>query len=40
MIDLLGDEFVHIYCTVKRYELARFEDHVTDWELAEYAEIY
>jgi glutamine synthetase len=38
--DLLGEEFVDIFCTVKRYELARFEDHVTDWELAEYAEVY
>jgi glutamine synthetase len=38
--DVLGDELVRIYLTVKRYELSRFEDHVTDWELAEYAEVY
>ena len=38
--ELLGDEFVRIYTTVRRYELARFEDHVTDWEREEYARVY
>jgi glutamine synthetase len=38
--DLLGDEFVRIYTTVRRYEIARFEDHVTDWEREEYARVY
>jgi glutamine synthetase len=38
--DVLGDELVRIFLTVKRYELSRFEDHVTDWEIAEYAEVY
>jgi glutamine synthetase len=37
---ILGDEFVDIYLTVRRYELARFDDHVTDWERNEYAELY
>jgi glutamine synthetase len=37
---MLGDEFVDIYLGVKRFELRRFEDHVTDWEVAEYAELY
>jgi hypothetical protein len=25
---------------MRRYELQRFADHVTDWELQEYLEIY
>ena len=29
---ILGDEFVDIYLTVKRHELRRYEDHVSDWE--------
>lgn len=37
--DLLGDEFVRVFLTVKRYELARFDDHATDWEREEYAEL-
>ncbi len=38
--ELLGDEFCDIWLTVRRYELQRFEDHVTDWERTEYLEIY
>jgi glutamine synthetase len=38
--DLLGEEFVAAYTTMRRHELQRFDDHVTDWELAEYVEIY
>jgi glutamine synthetase len=37
---LLGDEFVKAYTVMRRYELQRFADHVTDWELQEYLEIY
>jgi glutamine synthetase len=37
---ILGDEFVDIYLTVKRHELRRYEDHVSDWEINEYAELY
>jgi glutamine synthetase len=37
---ILGDEFCDIWSTVRRYELQRFEDHVTDWERTEYLEIY
>jgi len=37
---MLGDEFCDIWTTVRRYELQRFEDHVTDWERTEYLEIY
>jgi len=38
--DLLGDEFVAAYTTMRRYELRRFDDHVTDWEFDEYVEIH
>jgi glutamine synthetase len=37
---LLGEDFVAAYTTMRRYELQRFEDHVTDWEFAEYAELF
>ena len=35
-----GHEFVDAWCAVRRYELQRFDDHVTDWERDEYLEIY
>jgi glutamine synthetase len=38
--ELLGEEFVKAYAVMRRYELQRFADHVTDWELQEYLEIY
>jgi glutamine synthetase len=38
--ELLGEEFVTAYTTMRRYELQRFEDHVTEWEFSEYAELY
>lgn len=34
--EMLGEEFIHVFTTVKRHELARFRGHVTDWELNEY----
>jgi glutamine synthetase len=37
---MLGSEFVEAYTVMRRYELQRFADHVTDWELQEYLEIY
>ncbi len=37
---MLGEEFVKVFTTVKRFELARFNDHVTDWERNEYLEVY
>lgn len=40
MKSLLGEEFVHLFTTVKQFELSRFYDHVTDWEQHEYMEIY
>lgn len=40
IVDLLGDEFVRAYGAMRRHELGRFADHVTDWELDEYLELY
>jgi glutamine synthetase len=40
IVDLLGQEFVGAWCAVRRYELQRFDDHVTDWERDEYLEMY
>ncbi len=40
MRSLLGEDFVHLFSTVKQFELARFHSHVSDWERKEYLEIY
>lgn len=40
MRSLLGDDFVHLFTTVKQAELARFHAHVSDWERREYMEVY
>lgn len=40
IVDLLGSEFVQAYTVMRRYELQRFADHVTDWEREEYLELY
>ena len=40
MVDLLGEEFVTVFTTMKRAELARFNAHVTQWERDEYIELY
>jgi glutamine synthetase len=40
IVELLGDEFVRAYGVMRRYELQRFADHVTDWETNEYLELY
>ena len=37
---ILGEDFVKLFTTVKRFELARFRGHVTDWERDEYLEVY
>ncbi|MFD6289019.1 glutamine synthetase family protein [Streptomyces sp. NPDC060205] len=38
LTQLLGKEFVSAYVTYKRDEVGRFQQHVTDWELDEYAD--
>ena len=40
IVELLGQEFVTAYGVMRRYELQRFADHVTDWEVDEYLELY
>ncbi len=38
--ELLGREFVEVFTTMKRSELARLKAHVTDWERDEYLEMF
>jgi glutamine synthetase len=38
--ELFGDEFVTAYSVMRRYELSRFNDWVTDWERQEYLELF
>lgn len=40
LCELLGSEFVSAYTVMRRHELQRFADHVTDWECQEYLELY
>ncbi|HYX85264.1 MAG TPA: glutamine synthetase family protein [Gaiellales bacterium] len=40
LVDALGRDFVTAYTTMRRYELQRFDDHVTDWERQEYIEVF
>ena len=40
MREVLGEDFVKLFATVKRFELARFRAHVTDWERDEYLEVH
>jgi glutamine synthetase len=40
IVALLGTEFVEAFTAMRRYELQRFADHVTDWERGEYIELY
>ena len=40
MQEMLGTEFCQLFTTVKQFELARFHDHITDWETTEYLEVY
>ncbi len=39
-VDFFGEEFVTAYVAMRRYELSRFNDHVTDWERTEYLELF
>src|SRR5579884_3332682 len=40
IVEMLGKEFIQAYTAMRRYELQRLADYVTDWELEEYLEIY
>ena len=38
--EFFGEEFVAAYTTMRRYELSRFKDAVSDWERVEYLELF
>jgi glutamine synthetase len=38
--EFFGEEFVTAYSVLKRFELSRFDDHVTDWERNEYIDSF
>ena len=38
--EFFGREFVTAYTAMRRYELSRFDDWVTDWEREEYLELF
>ena len=38
--DFFGDEFITAYTRMRRYELSRLADHVSDWERTEYLELF
>jgi glutamine synthetase len=40
MKEFFGEDFVTAYSTMRRYELSRFNDHVSDWERTEYLELF
>ena len=40
MKEFFGEEFVTAYLGMRRYELSRFGDHVSDWERTEYLELF
>jgi glutamine synthetase len=38
--EFLGDDFVTAYSRMRRYELSRYGDSVSDWERTEYLELF
>lgn len=38
--EFFGEDFIAAYTTMRRYELARFADHVSEWERTEYLELF
>ena len=40
MVDILGEPFVRTYTALKGSEVARYTDHVSDWEVREYLELF
>lgn len=40
MVGMLGKDLVEVFTTLKRHELQRFRSHITDWERAEYMDVY
>ncbi|OLZ10379.1 glutamine synthetase family protein [Sulfobacillus thermosulfidooxidans] len=40
LVNLLGPEFVQAFTALKTHEINRFTDHVSDWEVKEYRELF
>jgi len=40
LVEILGEDFVRSYTALKQSEIGRFGDHVTDWEIREYADLF
>lgn len=40
LTDILGQDFVESYAALKESEIGRYKDHVSDWEIREYAELF
>ena len=40
LVEMLGNEFIEAYTVMRRHELGRLADHVTDWERQEYLELF
>jgi len=38
--DFFGEDFITAYTKMRRYELSRLADHVSDWERTEYLELF
>jgi glutamine synthetase len=36
----IGPEFVQLFTKVKQFEVNRWLHHISDWETAEYLELY
>ena len=39
-VEFFGGDFVTAYSAMRRYELGRYNDHVSDWERNEYLELF
>jgi glutamine synthetase len=40
IVEPLGPSFISTYCALKGNEVKRFGDHVTDWEVDAYLELF
>ncbi|HEV2951185.1 MAG TPA: glutamine synthetase, partial [Actinomycetota bacterium] len=38
--EFFGEDFVTAYSKMRRHELSRYEDSVSDWERTEYLELF
>jgi glutamine synthetase len=40
LVDALGEDLTNVFTTIKRAEIARWEQAVTDWEVTTYGRVY